>query len=177
VGVVRELLQNGGFELGNEPWQQTDSVGEPVIVGDALLPDNLAPRSGRYTALLGGESGQQNRLQQTIRVPADAVTLTATGHYWVHSYLEGQSPARPAHDIAQLNVMAGEELLVGIVYLTNLRPTGEEWRFFDVSFDATLLAGRTLDYVISGSIAETGEGLTSFAFDVLSLAAVADCQR
>lgn len=70
------LIQNGGFENGQAPWQESSSGGYEII-------QNLNAHSGQYSAYLCGYPGCTDRIWQTFTVPASYTKLTVT--YWWYS--------------------------------------------------------------------------------------------
>jgi subtilase family serine protease len=70
------LMQNGGFEKGQAPWQESSSGGYEII-------QNLNAHSGQYSAYLCGYPGCDDRIWQTFTVPANYTKLTVT--YWWYS--------------------------------------------------------------------------------------------
>ncbi len=70
------ILQNGGFESGQAPWQESSSGGYQII-------QNLNAHSGANSAYLCGYPGCTDRISQTFSVPANYTKLTVT--YWWYS--------------------------------------------------------------------------------------------
>jgi subtilase family serine protease len=70
------LLQNGGFEKGQAPWQESSSGGYQMV-------DNSNVHSGQNSAYLCGYSGCDDRIWQTFTVPTSFNTITIT--YWWYS--------------------------------------------------------------------------------------------
>src|SRR5947209_14550653 len=70
------IIQNGGFEKGQSPWQESSTGGYEII-------QNLNAHSGQNSAYLCGYTGCDDRIWQTFTVPANYTTLTVT--YWWYS--------------------------------------------------------------------------------------------
>jgi subtilase family serine protease len=70
------IVQNGGFEDGQAPWQESSSGGYQII-------QNLNAHSGANSAYLCGYPGCDDRIYQTFTVPANYTKLTVT--YWWYS--------------------------------------------------------------------------------------------
>jgi kumamolisin len=70
------LIQNGGFENGQAPWQESSSGGYQMV-------DNANVHSGQYSAYLCGYSGCTDRIWQTFTVPTNFTKITIT--YWWYS--------------------------------------------------------------------------------------------
>ncbi len=70
------IIQNGGFEKGQAPWQESSSGGYQII-------QDLNEHSGANSAYLCGYPGCVDRISQTFSVPASYTKLTVT--YWWYS--------------------------------------------------------------------------------------------
>jgi len=70
------LIQNGGFEKGQAPWQESSS-------GSYQMVDNSNAHSGQYSTYLCGYSSCNDRIWQTFTVPTSFTTITIT--YWWYS--------------------------------------------------------------------------------------------
>jgi subtilase family serine protease len=70
------LIQNGGFEKGQTPWQESSSGGYQMV-------DNSNSHSGQSSAYLCGYTGCTDRLWQTFTVPSNFTKITIT--YWWYS--------------------------------------------------------------------------------------------
>jgi len=70
------LIQNGGFENGSDPWQQSSSQGNPII-------DSSNPNTGQFSAYLCGYDGCNDSISQTFTVPTNYNKITLT--YWWNS--------------------------------------------------------------------------------------------
>ncbi|GAC1402293.1 MAG: hypothetical protein NVSMB49_18180 [Ktedonobacteraceae bacterium] len=73
---IPSLIQNGGFENGQDPWQQHSSQGNPII-------DPSNPNTGQFSAYLCGYPGCDDRIWQTFTVPTAYTRITLT--YWWYS--------------------------------------------------------------------------------------------
>src|SRR6266536_1874584 len=70
------LIQNGGFEKGRTPWQESSSGGYEMV-------DNSNAHSGQYSAYFCGYPGCTDRIWQTFTVPSNFTKITIT--YWWYS--------------------------------------------------------------------------------------------
>ncbi len=70
------LLQNGGFEKGQAPWQESSSGGYQMV-------DSSNAHNGLYSAYLCGYVGCDDRVWQTFTVPTSYTKITIT--YWWYS--------------------------------------------------------------------------------------------
>jgi kumamolisin len=69
-------IQNGGFEKGQAPWQESSSGGYQMV-------DNSNAHNGQYSAYFCGYTGCTDRIWQTFTVPTNYTTITVT--YWWYS--------------------------------------------------------------------------------------------
>ena len=70
------IIQNGGFEKGQAPWQESSSGGYQMV-------DNSNVHSGQNSAYFCGYSGCDDRIWQTFTVPTNFNKITIT--YWWYS--------------------------------------------------------------------------------------------
>src|SRR5215469_13091671 len=107
------LIQNGGFEKGQSPWQESSSGGYELI-------ENLNPHTGLYSAYFCGYPGCKDSIWQTFTVPTSFTKLTVTYWYWS----DNSKPAKQCPDTftSSLRTTAG-----GTIYtlqsFTNCNPT------------------------------------------------------
>jgi kumamolisin len=81
------IIQNGGFEKGQAPWQESSSGGYQMV-------DNSNVHNGQYSAYLCGYSGCDDRIWQTLTVPTSFAKITIT--YWWYS--DTNKPANKCYD-------------------------------------------------------------------------------
>ncbi len=81
------LIQNGGFEKGQAPWQESSSGGYQMV-------DNSNVHSGQYSAYLCGYAACDDRIWQTFAVPASFTKITIT--YWWYS--DTNKPTNKCYD-------------------------------------------------------------------------------
>ncbi len=70
------VIQNGGFEKGQAPWQESSSGGYQMV-------DSSNSHTGLYSAYLCGYVGCDDRIWQTFTVPTSYTKITIT--YWWYS--------------------------------------------------------------------------------------------
>ena len=70
------LIQNGGFESGQVPWQESSSGGYQIV-------NNLNSHMGQNSAYFCGYMGCDDRLWQIFNIPANYTKITIT--YWWYS--------------------------------------------------------------------------------------------
>jgi len=73
---------NGGFEAGQSPWQESTANGAQLIY-------TMYPHSGSYSAWFCGYTSCNDRLYQTVSVPASPASASLT--FWI--YENTQEPA------------------------------------------------------------------------------------
>jgi hypothetical protein len=82
-GACSELLRNGNFESQSAYWAEEGSPGTELITLDH-------PRTGSYSAYLGGVLSSDHRIRQQITLPAgQMVTL----HFWSLQETLEQAPS------------------------------------------------------------------------------------
>ncbi len=74
--LIDNLLQNAGFEGGATAWTQTSSGGYALIASSAVIPAH----SGSAYAYLGGYDSASDRIEQSLTIPANAIS--ATLEFW-----------------------------------------------------------------------------------------------
>ncbi|HLJ33882.1 MAG TPA: S53 family peptidase [Ktedonobacteraceae bacterium] len=72
----QSLIQNGDFEIGQTPWQESSAKGYELI-------EAAKPYTGQYSVYLCGYMGCDDRIWQTFTVPANYSTITVS--YWWYS--------------------------------------------------------------------------------------------
>jgi hypothetical protein len=90
-GCFNQLLANAGFERGHTRWTETSEAVHDVIVRrdtPLLTAAGVTPQAGDYLAWIGGiPNGDflmyESTLLQTVSIPAEVVSLTLSGYYWV----------------------------------------------------------------------------------------------
>jgi cysteine-rich repeat protein len=162
-----ELLTNGNFD-GTSGWTASDPTARPLIYDQTGLDPAQAPQahSAPNLAWLGYDvdSGTVT-LSQSVTVPANAVTLTASGFRMIRSDEDDNT----AYDTANL-------MLQSDAMLRALRPQpwsnqdrSNAWLNFSYTTDATPFAGSTAIFVIH--VEMDNDVNTSFFFDTLSVVA------
>jgi hypothetical protein len=103
-GCFNQLLSNGGFDRGHAGWGEiSEAVHDVIIRRDAslLLQAGVTPQSGDYLAWIGGiRNGDfqffESTLTQEVAVPAETLSLTFSGYYWVSQPELGRMPSDAA---------------------------------------------------------------------------------
>jgi hypothetical protein len=79
AGPSQEMVLNGGFESGRTIWQESSSGGYNLIY------EGENPRSGSWSAWLGGYDDADDRLYQAIDVPSWARSARLSFYLYVRS--------------------------------------------------------------------------------------------
>ncbi|HYF79392.1 MAG TPA: S8 family serine peptidase, partial [Symbiobacteriaceae bacterium] len=136
-------LQNGGFENGTPPWVETSTGGYKLI-------DPFRPRTGTYSAWLGGYNSGTDTISQTVTVPANG-TLS---YWWYLSSNEGTSVG---YDFLRVRLYDSAGRLLATVKSRSNRDTRGAWQQDTVSLAAyagqtiRLEFAATLDYSLTSS--------------------------
>jgi subtilisin family serine protease len=107
-------IVNGGFESGTSPWVQTSSGGYQLIT-------TTRPRTGSYSAYFGGYNNANEKIYQTISVPAGGATLS---YYYYQTSSEGTSVA---YDYLRVRVYNSSGTLLGTLKTYSNRSTRNAW--------------------------------------------------
>jgi hypothetical protein len=125
-----EKIVNGGFEAGSTGWEATTN-GSFALIGPAL------PRTGGLGAILGARNNADDRLEQTISLPAGQ---NATLRFWWQMLTE-----EPDHWWDKLEVTvkpAGSTESIRLARITDGDLQGQ-WQQVVISLNA--YAGQTIE--------------------------------
>jgi hypothetical protein len=115
------LLVNGGFEAGSEPWvSYTNGTDALIYDSTEALYEGVTPHAGQHLGWLGGVPSETNRLSQTVTVPAGATQLALEGSVRVQIFEE-----HPNIDYFRIRLVVGAQP-VAIAQLTNA-DAGNDW--------------------------------------------------
>jgi len=150
------LIQNGGFEKGQSPWQESSSGGYQLV-------ETYNSHSGSYSAYLCGYPGCKDSIWQTFTVPASFTKLTVTYWYWS----DNNKPAKQCPDTftSSLRNAAGATIY-SLQSSTNCSPTND-WVQESVSVSASSLAAyktKPVTLYFQGTNS-TGQSPTDFFVD------------
>jgi thermitase len=107
-------IVNGGFESGLSPWVQSSS-------GGYNLRDSTRPRTGSWSAWMGGYNSGTDSLSQTITVPANG-SLT----YWW--YMSTQESGSTVYDRLRVRVLSGSGAVLGTLRTWSNASGAGVWR-------------------------------------------------
>lgn len=122
-------LQNGGFEDGATAWQQSSTGGYQLITTDR-------PRTGSYSAWLGGYNSGTDTISQTVAIPSNG-TLS---YWWYQTSSEGSSTAYDYFRVRLYDPSTGA--LVATLRTRSNRDARNAW--YQDSLSLASYAGQTL---------------------------------
>jgi len=151
------LIQNGDFEQGSDPWQESSAAGYEIV-------DTTNPHSGQYSAYLCGYGGCSDSIGQDFTVPNNATKITVS--YWWYGYTNRHSSScRDAFNATLLD--SNGNAVKKLQHACNTDATSS-WK--QVSFDVTNLSnygGQTVTLVFSAKTANTTVTTAFFVDDVV----------
>lgn len=156
IPTSSSLIQNGDFEQGSAPWQESSAGGYELV-------DTLNPHSGNDSAFLCGYGNCDDSIGQNFTVPRSAAKVTIS--YW----WDGQtySFAQSCDDTFTAALLDSNGQVIGTVQQAcNTDATGN-WQ--QVSFDATSTlshyAGQTVTFVFAAKSSGAGPSTAFFVDD------------
>lgn len=156
------LVQNGGFENGVDPWQESSAAGYELV-------DPSNPHSGLYSAYLCGYSSCNDVISQSFTMP------TGSSHVSVSYWWDAQTDrtATSCKDSLSVSLLNSSGKVVGKVQHVCNTNAKNQWQ--QVTFDATSAlassAGKTVTLVFSGRTAASAMVTTSFFVDDVAVTA------
>lgn len=151
------LIQNGDFENGSAPWQESSA-------GSYELIDSTNPHSGNYSAFLCGYGDCNDSIAQGFTVPGSAAKITIS--YW----WDGQTYnfTQSCDDTFEATLLDSSGKVMGTLQqVCNTDATGD-WQ--QVSFDATNTlsnyAEQTVTLVFAVKTGSSGAATSIFVDDV-----------
>jgi cysteine-rich repeat protein len=164
VVCTRQLIQNGNFDLGDAGWSVTTS-GRLLIynyntVDTSIVPE---PRSLPDLAWMGYDIRSETALlEQSITVPLNALSLTVSGNYIIHTEESGCDCDDASIDIVSPGYTHH-------VHNWSNQDSNSDWTPFTTTFDISSVAGQSLTFRVSATLDDGAN--TSFFFDDLSVTA------
>ncbi|HVB21630.1 MAG TPA: protease pro-enzyme activation domain-containing protein [Ktedonobacteraceae bacterium] len=150
------LLQNGGFENGSVPWQESSAGGYEIV-------DPTNPHTGQYSAYLCGYSSCSDTISQVFTVPANVNTITIT--YWW--YGDTSRTSHSCTDSLNVTLMDSNGSVIGNVQKACNYDATQQWQ--QVTFDATSIlaqyTGQTVALSFTGKTSSSYSVTTSFFVD------------
>ncbi len=156
------LLQNGGFEQGVDPWQETSGSGYELI-------DTTNPHSGNYSAYLCGYSSCNDSISQSFTVPSGASNITVS--YWWFG--DTSRTAQSCRDSMTVNLVNSSGKVIGKLQRSCNTNANQTWQ--QVTFNATNVlssyAGQTVTLVFNARTASSFSVTTAFFVDDVAVSA------
>lgn len=161
-----DILSNGGFEAGLEPWI-AETTGQDPLTYDAVdsADKGVIPFGGQRLAWLGGVPDETNRLSQKVLLPAAATRVTLRGALRIQVF----EPHTIVDFLRATWVISGQR--IAVFEYDNGDATEDWFDFATTPLDVRAYSGQELTLEIESEIG-IGPG-TNFFLDDLSL--VAEC--
>jgi aminopeptidase S len=158
---IDQLLSNGDFEAGSEPWVSF-TTGQDALIYDSSEETyaGVLAHGGQRLGWLGGVPNETNRLSQTVTLPANALRLTFAGALRIQLFEE-----HPIVDFLRISLVASGQRLP--LFEFDNGDATDDWFDIGVPVDVTPYAGQALTLEIETQIG-AGPG-TNFYVDDLAL--------
>jgi hypothetical protein len=159
--ATNQLLSNGDFETGSEPWVSF-TTGQDALIYDSTeeLYAGVLAHGGDRLAWLGGVPNETNRLSQTVTLPANALRLTFAGALRIQLIEQ-----HPIVDFLRISlVVSGQRLPL---FEFDNGDFTDDWFDIGMPVDVTAYAGQAITLEIESQIG-AGPG-TNFYVDDLAL--------
>ncbi len=156
------MIQNGGFEQGVDPWQETSGSGYELI-------DSTNPHSGNYSAYLCGYSSCNDSISQSFTVPSGASNITVS--YWW--YGDTSRTAHSCRDSMTATLVDSTGKAIGKLQHSCNTDANQNW--LQVNFNATSVlsnyAGQTVTLLFNARTASSFSVTTAFFVDDVAVTA------
>ena len=154
------LIQNGDFENGQAPWQESSSKGYQLI-------DPSNSYSGQYSAYLCGYPGCDDRIWQVFTVPSSYTKIVVT--YWWYSDTTKNTKQCQDTFTSQLQTTAGSAIRV-LQQNCNTNVTNN-WvlETFDISGNLSLYKGKQVALFFRGTNMQGQPQTSDFYVDAVSI--------
>lgn len=131
TGGCGQAIVNGGFENGTNPWVESSSGGYELI-------DTTRPRTGSYSAYLGGYNYATDIIYQQVAIPSNATSATVS--YWWYMTTQERCCTPYDYMYAQIRNTSGN-LLATLQTLSNAS-TANRWT--QSSYNLLAYKGQTI---------------------------------
>ena len=150
------LIQNGGFEQGADPWQESSANGYEIV-------DSTNPHSGQYSAYLCGYSSCDDSISQDITVPSGSGTITVS--YWWYGYTT--RTAHSCRDALTVALLDSNGSVIGKLQHSCNTDAKNSWQqvSFDVTSKLSNYAGQTVTLLFNGRTASSSSVTSVFFVD------------
>ena len=156
-----ELVVNGGFETGSQGWTQMSAGGYDLI-------SDFNPFTGVWGAYLGGIDDAEDRLSQTVNLPAGTTSITL--HAW---WSIATTETGGAFDWMTLSLLRPDGTLLSELLRVNDSAEPNVWD--EVSVDLVPFAGQQV--ILQGQARTDGSNPTDFYLDDVSITACTSARR
>lgn len=151
------LIQNGDFENGIDPWQESSAGGYELVGG-------TNPHSGHYSAYVCGYSSCNDVLSQDFTVSASSSDISIS--YWW--YAATNRTSKVCRDNLSVLLLNSNGKIIGKLQKACNTDASQSWR--QTTFNATKVlssyAGQTVTLVFVGKTAATQVTTAFFVDDV-----------
>ncbi len=157
------LIQNGDFEQGVDPWQETSANGYELI-------DTSNPHSGQYSAYLCGYGNCVDSIAQNFVVPSHVSNLTVS--YWWFGYTTRTS--HRCRDVFTVTLLDSNGNVIGKLQQSCNTDAKSNWQqvSMDVTNKLSNYAGQTVTLVFNGKTASGLMATSSFFVDDVAVGGV-----
>lgn len=155
TSACTELVQNGSFEAGSQGWIENSAQGYPLV-------SDFNPRTGRFSAYLGGVNNADDRISQRITLPADASSITLQAWWYL-------ATAETAGVFDTMTVWLLREDLQPLAQLAQVDNTYPVGVWDQLVADLSGYAGRTVILQFAGRTDESN--ISDFYVDDVSVSA------
>lgn len=150
------LIQNGDFEQGIDPWQESSGSGYEIV-------DTTNPHSGQYSADLCGYSSCDDSIAQNFTVPAHASAITVS--YWWYGYTTRTSHL--CRDALTVELLSSSGKVIGALQHSCNTNATNNWQqvSFNVASKLSSYAGQTVTMLFNGRTASSFSVTSEFFVD------------
>ena len=156
------LIQNGDFENGVDPWQESSAGGYELV-------DSTNPHSGSYSADFCGYSSCDDTIAQDFTVPSGASNVSVS--YWW--YGDTSRTAQSCRDTFTANLLNSNGQVIGKLQHSCNTDAKQNWQ--QVTFNATSAlsnyAGQTVTLVFEGRTTSSSTVTSEFFVDDVNVTA------
>ncbi len=150
------LIQNGGFENGTQPWQESSTGGYEII-------DTTNAHAGQYSAYLCGYGNCDDSIAQSFLLPNSANTITVS--YWYYSDTS-RTTSRCTDRFKAMLLDSSGQAIAQLQHACNTGATnGWVQESFDVTGALSSYAGQAVTLVFEGTTSHGYYATTDFFVD------------
>jgi C1A family cysteine protease/predicted secreted protein len=155
-----QVVQNGGFESGRTVWVQ--SSGLYYIIGPGS--QGYYPHNGSWSAWFGGYDNANDRLYQTINIPANI----SSARLVIYLYVESEDDPDTPYDYLHVELQnASGGTLESFLWANNTMSSSYWWKGTKEWTNFSSHAGQTLRLFFQGTT--DGSLITNFFVDDVTL--------